>query len=374
MDFNYGFNLSCPPSPMQIWGFGYQRNCGETVESTRSINDGQTLRYEQYYQDFGYLCDIRAVYLNSFRVQNEMAIGEQGSFNAQATVDLFPADTNGHMFYNRLTSGFSVSVTTYDDIRGNVDGVTLNDSVFSWHDVLVNDSLWINNDNILSLSYERYGINPARGMGYGSDPTSLDVTMMALALRHPNHPYVRNLLYGQLFSTPRPGVWQAPVHPDLSGRTLTVSTPGAIVMASTMLPNGRQWNEAATVQSGYATFTVPTDIPLEQIHVSAVSIDGVDAIDPYELPALPSSLVLNQNYPNPFNPTTMVPFELRAPTHVSLVVYDLLGRKVATLVNGNLEAGQHLARFDGTNLASGIYLCRLQTGDAIKTIKMALTK
>ena len=69
-------------------------------------------------------------------------------------------------------------------------------------------------------------------------------------------------------------------------------------------------------------------------------------------------------YPNPFNPATVVPFEVSAPSHVNIEVYDVLGRCVAQLVDGTFDAGFHTASFDGSNLASGMYLLKAEiTGE-----------
>jgi hypothetical protein len=78
--------------------------------------------------------------------------------------------------------------------------------------------------------------------------------------------------------------------------------------------------------------------------------------------------------PNPFNPTTVLSFELRVPSLVSLKVYDTGGRLVTTLVDGWREAGLHGVTFDGSNLASGIYLYKLDAGAYSTTQKMALIK
>ncbi len=92
---------------------------------------------------------------------------------------------------------------------------------------------------------------------------------------------------------------------------------------------------------------------------------------------LPSELVLEQNYPNPFNPTTSISFSLPQPTHVSLVVYNILGERVATLVEGDLSAGIHTATWNsmdasGNPVASGVYFYRLETNGAVATRKMLL--
>jgi parallel beta-helix repeat protein len=74
---------------------------------------------------------------------------------------------------------------------------------------------------------------------------------------------------------------------------------------------------------------------------------------------LPIRTELFTNYPNPFNPTTVIKYQLAANSQVALKVYDILGREVATLVDGLKEAGSYSATFDGTRLASGIYIIRL---------------
>ncbi len=83
---------------------------------------------------------------------------------------------------------------------------------------------------------------------------------------------------------------------------------------------------------------------------------------------------LLQNYPNPFNPTTAISYELSANSHVTLKVYDILGRDVATLVNGQRTAGEHSVTFDASRLPSGVYFYRLQAGSYTATKKLMLLK
>jgi len=84
---------------------------------------------------------------------------------------------------------------------------------------------------------------------------------------------------------------------------------------------------------------------------------------------------LFHNYPNPFNPSTVIQFSLEKNSHVELAVYNLMGRKVNQLVNKSLPSGNHLIRFDGKNLASGIYLYRLEVdGQVVDEKKMTLVK
>lgn len=81
-----------------------------------------------------------------------------------------------------------------------------------------------------------------------------------------------------------------------------------------------------------------------------------------------------QNYPNPFNPTTVISYQLPAQSEVRLDIFDMLGRRVAVLVDEAQPAGTYSAEFDASNLASGVYLYRLQTGEAVQTRQMVLVK
>lgn len=86
-----------------------------------------------------------------------------------------------------------------------------------------------------------------------------------------------------------------------------------------------------------------------------------------------SELALS-NYPNPFNPSTTISFLLSSDGPVTLRVFDVLGREVATLVNGYTRAGQHQVRFDGTALTSGVYFYKLDQVEGSTIRKMILTK
>ncbi|AXI99417.1 Por secretion system C-terminal sorting domain-containing protein [Cyclonatronum proteinivorum] len=89
---------------------------------------------------------------------------------------------------------------------------------------------------------------------------------------------------------------------------------------------------------------------------------------------VPRDLQLMQNYPNPFNPTTNISFALPQSGHAQLEVFDMLGQRVAVLVNETLSAGAHTAVFDASNLSSGVYLYRLQAGNQVQTRKLTVVK
>jgi hypothetical protein len=83
---------------------------------------------------------------------------------------------------------------------------------------------------------------------------------------------------------------------------------------------------------------------------------------------------LLQNYPNPFNPSTTIAYELPKSSMVRLVVYDMLGREVAVLVNEEVAAGRHDVQFNASRLASGVYLCQLQAGVPVQTRKLLMVR
>ncbi|MCL4511930.1 MAG: YCF48-related protein [Bacteroidetes bacterium] len=90
--------------------------------------------------------------------------------------------------------------------------------------------------------------------------------------------------------------------------------------------------------------------------------------------ALPMTTKLEQNYPNPFNPTTTIGYQLPLNNFVTLKIYDILGREIATLVNGRETAGMHTVTFDASKLPSGVYFYRLEAGAYHDTKKVLLLK
>ena len=89
---------------------------------------------------------------------------------------------------------------------------------------------------------------------------------------------------------------------------------------------------------------------------------------------VPEKFTLYQNYPNPFNPVTHIRFGLPNSSNVKIEIFDVLGNRVATLLNANKSAGFHTIDFDASNLASGLYLYRIQAGEFTQMKKMVLMK
>jgi xylan 1,4-beta-xylosidase len=94
---------------------------------------------------------------------------------------------------------------------------------------------------------------------------------------------------------------------------------------------------------------------------------------------VPGKFSLEQNFPNPFNPSTTVSYRLSAVSHVTLRIFDMLGREIVTLVNNEQAAGQYTAQWDaknknGEDLSSGVYFYQLRAGEFVSTNKMIFMK
>jgi hypothetical protein len=118
-----------------------------------------------------------------------------------------------------------------------------------------------------------------------------------------------------------------------------------------------------------------------QYRISDVDVNGMETVHdmivsatPSPEAAIPAEFALHQNYPNPFNSSTVICFDIREAGKVSVKVFDIMGREVATLVNDELSAGSHAVSWDASGLASGIYLYKIEAGDFKATKKMLFLK
>ncbi|HEY9166432.1 MAG TPA: T9SS type A sorting domain-containing protein [Candidatus Kryptonia bacterium] len=172
-------------------------------------------------------------------------------------------------------------------------------------------------------------------------------------------------------------IWQPTVDSELKAYRIYRSN-------SDELTNAQLIDSVAGTVTTYIDSTVPHGMPF-YYWISAVDSDGIESY-PYsigEASALPYlSFRLSQNYPNPFNASTTIAYEVplngesfnKTTTHVSINVYDILGRKMATLVDAELGPGDKSVVFNAGNLPSGVYFCRMQTAKFISARKMLLVK
>jgi len=110
-----------------------------------------------------------------------------------------------------------------------------------------------------------------------------------------------------------------------------------------------------------------------------LTIDGSGALDVIQEGVIPNDFALHQNYPNPFNPVTTINYDLPEQAHVSIMIYDIMGREIRHLVNGIQEPGFKTTIWDASNnlgepVSAGMYLYRIQTDRFSKTMKMVLLK
>ena len=171
--------------------------------------------------------------------------------------------------------------------------------------------------------------------------------------------------------------WESNIADTLNVQLLNgnkiVSVIGDSIVSGT---NAYQWKVPSTLQLDSTYKVVITSI--SNTNVSGVStstftisssVTGVKEIN-----NTVKSYELFQNYPNPFNPTTAISYQLSENSHVTLKVYDILGNLVQSLVSENQKQGEYSVRFNGSNLASGIYFYQLKTDTYVSVKKMVLLK
>jgi hypothetical protein len=130
--------------------------------------------------------------------------------------------------------------------------------------------------------------------------------------------------------------------------------------------NRRVWSVGGCPFAAYAS----AGTNVLNFGVNIVPISGVEPISSQ----IPKEYKLSQNYPNPFNPSTMISYELPKSGLISIKVYDVLGKEIATLVNEVKNAGKYTVEFDGMTFSSGTYFYRLESNGTIMTKKMMLIK
>jgi PKD repeat protein len=160
------------------------------------------------------------------------------------------------------------------------------------------------------------------------------------------------------------GHFSGPTSESVSG---TTGTDGSVVFQSAKVknPSGVWCFAVDDVSLGSNVYD-----PTRNVETSDCEAGGAPALSA----AAAQSIQLLQNHPNPFNPTTEISFYLPNASHVSLVVYDVTGRRVATLANNYFEAGSYIHRWDASGVSSGIYFYRLEAGQTVKIRKMILVK
>ena len=206
------------------------------------------------------------------------------------------------------------------------------------------------------------------------------------------------IVYSSLAFNPSTGLLWASVRPPISGRdriyTVSTSSGDTTLVGSTGLnvitphiafdPTGKLYGFtgiSTQTNSIYALDTLTAAATL----VGSTGVQGLLAITmrtdtlatsvpSQEATNLPASFELRQNYPNPFNPTTVIRYRVPVASDVKLVMFDILGREVSTLVNETKEPGSYALEFDASPLASGVYFYRLTAGMFAATKKLVILR
>jgi len=156
--------------------------------------------------------------------------------------------------------------------------------------------------------------------------------------------------------------------PDIVNN-LNINNPTTVTLSQPTTVNGLLRLMAGVFDNTEGVEFGPEGTYSEEGGTSSLPL-SVEIIDP----EVPGTFYVNQNYPNPFNPSTVIRFGLPTSTHVVVKIYNMLGQEVSTLLDEWKDAGQYEVTFDAGHLSSGVYLYRVQAGDAVTTKRMMLVK
>jgi hypothetical protein len=307
---------------------------------------------------------IDQVIFGSMSGYNSLSVGATANINFSAEIVLY----NNYLSNPQDNSLWhSRAIKSIDGILGDVDGNGQVDN----SDLAIIQSLYNATGGFNDYyQYNGSGINVGRAEILFSYPTLIDIWLLNVYINNPNDPLVKYLGIGKLLSTrarPIPVGYSS----ILSGNNLEVSTKAFAVRVSTILPSGKIWDTAAQVSNGKVIFAVPNT--KLKYNIEAVTLPQSPA-GVKEDEKIPTEFKLNQNYPNPFNPTTTISYSLPKTGLITLKVYDILGREVATLVNEEKVAGNYIVDFNASKLASGTYIYRITAGSNSEVKKMILMK
>ncbi len=160
---------------------------------------------------------------------------------------------------------------------------------------------------------------------------------------------------------------------DNDGAGTTITLPAFAVFAQ-LVDLGNEPGDIVELEwTVWATSGESEPVQADETWTLSIVMEGGDvSVDPET--GLPTRFALNNNYPNPFNPTTNISFDLPQTSEVTIEVFNIQGQRVATLVNGTMNAGSQTVAFDASGLSSGIYLYRMTAGSFTQTNKMMLVK
>jgi photosystem II stability/assembly factor-like uncharacterized protein len=247
-------------------------------------------------------------------------------------------------------------------------------------------SISVSHDSLLASSAYNY-FGDAQVVVTATDPFAASATdTVQLRIENVNHPPSAFALIAppdgdttQTVNTPIGFRWRAAIDPDddTLHYTLRIASSGKDTSFSGILDttfnfDGRgylrdntTYTWGVTAKDSYDASTSSTSFRFTVRNVVSVRIDQRQ---------IPDHFALEQNFPNPVNPSTIIKYQIPHTARIILKVFDLLGQHVVTLVDEVQEAGYKSVEFDGSHLASGVYIYRLQAGDFLQTRKLLILK
>ena len=244
----------------------------------------------------------------------------------------------------------------------------------------------LNNGRILAASYGQIYFSDDNGVNWNSTSSGLvQATISDIALNQENEIFITTLGYGIYKSVDNGLTWITKMGAGWDFSCLKISSDGKIYAATQgnwlyeSDDNGDNWflvngglNDSKYILSLEITKSGFLFAGMDYYGIYKSANKVVTTLN--EENTVPSKFELMQNYPNPFNPSTSIEYSVPSNEYVLLKVYDLLGNEVNTLVNERQSAGNYEVNFDASNLASGIYFYRIQSGSFIQTKKLMLLK
>ncbi|PKD44764.1 choice-of-anchor L domain-containing protein [Rhodohalobacter barkolensis] len=280
------------------------------------------------------------------------------------------------------------SIVDSSNVLSNAPIMTYQDGVYEEVDFMIpsygywvhaNDSGYIFLDvDLITENGEETQIAQKVQSDIKSDKILFGVGDVELAFHISNNPLDNQIKYRYLLP-PKPPVTVLDIRSDKNYSILD-NLPAEIYLTSNNYPVSVNLSEDSVVDEfAYRIIAVDEN---EEIHINLLPGQKHSISKEY------SSLILervsldemiletniDQNFPNPFNPTTNIRYQIANQAEVSMVVYDLLGRRVATLVNQTQQPGIYNVQFDGSSLASGVYFLRIQAGSFVDIQKLTLIK
>ncbi|MBP1655819.1 MAG: Endoglucanase [Bacteroidetes bacterium] len=163
-----------------------------------------------------------------------------------------------------------------------------------------------------------------------------------------------------------------------SGGSVLMRWDAGVMMPVVAIPQTGGWQTWTTVPLGQYALTAGThdfriDILSGGFNIASTTFSTVNAVDQANA-GVPRVFELSQNYPNPFNPSTTIRYALPYTSHVRISVFNMLGQEVARLVDEAREAGNNEVQFEGGNLSSGLYVCRMLAGGFTGILTMVLLR